>query len=323
MAPPAASAHANQIFVSGLMKDKVVFCTGGGSGIGLGICMSFAKLGARVAICGRTEAKLADAANKIEANGASGVLHVVADVRKPEDCQAAVDRVGKQWGKIDVLVNNAAGNFMSYVEDVSLNGFQTVINIDLVGCFNMAKAAKPWLATAAKDGAGACILQTSATLYYTATPFQGCASAAKAGIDSLTRTLAAEWAADGIRVVSIAPGPISGTEGGPDGRVFGEGMKAGSKESEDKMTRGLCPLGRYGTVDDIANTAVFLASPAGTFITGTNIVVDGLQWQMGGAGQALAYSPMIREKMKAQKEGRVKGQGSPGYEAHKKAESKL
>merc|ERR1719254_59725 len=118
----------------------------------------------------------------------------------------------------------------------------------------MAKAAKPWLAAAAKDGDGACILQTSATLYYTATPFQGSASAAKAGIDSLTRTLAAEWAADGIRVVSIAPGPISGTEGGPDGRVFG--AQRGGKVDE----RTMCPMGRVGTVDDIANTAVFLAS---------------------------------------------------------------
>merc|ERR1712217_472454 len=211
---------------------------------------------------------------------------------------------------------------MSYLEDVSLNGFNTVINIDLVGCFNMAKAAQPWLAAAAKDGDGACILQTSATLYYTATPFQGSASAAKAGIDSLTRTLAAEWAADGIRVVSIAPGPISGTEGGPDGRVFGEGAQA----TEDK-TRPICPLGRYGTVDDIANTAVFLASPAGSFVTGTNIVVDGLQWQMTGAGAMLAASEKIRSLIKKQKEGRKKGEGSKGYDAMKaeqaKAKSKL
>merc|ERR1712217_647631 len=203
---------------------------------------------------------------------------------------------------------------MSYLEDVSLNGFNTVINIDLVGCFNMAKAAKPWLTAAAKDGSGACILQTSATLYYRAMPFQGCASAAKAGIDSLTKTLAAEWAADGIRVNSIAPGPISGTEGGPDGRVFGEGRGA-----ELENVRTVCPLGRYGTVDDIANTAVFLASPAGSFITGTNVVVDGLQWQMGGAGPMLQHSDKIRQMMRKQKEGRVRGEGSKGYDAYKKS----
>merc|ERR1712032_1336374 len=138
----------------------------------------------------------------------------------------------------------------------------------------------------------------------------------------LTRTLAAEWAADGIRVNSIAPGPISGTEGGPDGRVFGEGMKAGSANE-----RTVCPLGRYGTVDDIANTAVFLASPAGSFITGTNIVVDGLQWQMTGAGAMLAASDKIRSMMQKQKDGRKKGEGSKGYDAMKteqaKAKSKL
>lgn len=176
----------------------------------------------------------------------------------------------------------------------------------------MAKAAKPWLALAAKDGLGACILQTSATLYYTATPFQGCAAAAKAGIDSLTKTLAAEWAADGIRVCSIAPGPISGTEGGPDGRVFG----AGAQATEDR-TRQICPLGRYGTVDDIANTAIFLASPGGSFITGTNIVVDGLQWQMTGAGAMLQASGKIRSLMQKQKQGRTRGEGSKGYEAMK------
>merc|ERR1712217_283299 len=101
------------------------------------------------------------------------------------------------------------------------------------------------------------------------------------------------------------------------GRVFGEGRGA---ELENERT--VCPLGRYGTVDDIANTAVFLASPAGTFITGTNVVVDGLQWQMGGAGSMLQHSDKIRQMMKKQKEGRVRGEGSKGYEAYKK-QSKL
>merc|ERR1719174_3471273 len=125
---------------------------------------------------------------------------------------------------------------------------------------------------------------TSATLYYTASPFQGHAAAAKAGIDSLTKTLAAEWSDDGIRVVSIAPGPIADTEGGPTGRVFG------SAGAGKRNVRATVPLGRFGTTDDIANTAVFLASPGGNFITGTNIVVDGLQWQ------ALGVTPMLAQK---------------------------
>lgn len=185
---------------------KVVFCTGGGSGIGLGTCLSFAKLGAHVAICGRTESKLKDAAAAIEKFGGGEVMYVSADVRHFDQLQAACDKVGERWGKIDVLLSNAAGNFMSLIEDESPNAFQTVMDIDLRGTFHAAKAGLPWLRKASATGAGAIMISTSATLYYTAMPFQGHAAAAKAGIDSLTKTLAAEWSGDGIRVVSIAPG---------------------------------------------------------------------------------------------------------------------
>lgn len=309
-APPAPSAQADAIFAAGLMKDKVLMVTGGGSGIGLGICLAFARLGAKVAICGRTAAKLKDAIEAISRAGAADVMCVVADVRKPEECNAACDAVGAKWGKIDVFVNNAAGNFMSVAEDCSPNAFNTVIDIDLRGSFHMAKAALPWLREAAKDGAGATLLQTSATLHYRAMPFQGHASAAKAGIDALTRTLAAEWAEDGIRVISIAPGPIADTEGGPTGRVFGK--MAGKTREED--IRGTCPMGRYGTVDDIGNMAIFLASPGGSFITGECIAVDGLQWQMGGAGTILAGKGKLREAMRQQKETRQRGAGSKGHQ---------
>merc|ERR1711957_1144389 len=135
---------------------------------------------------------------------------------------------------------------------------KTVVDIDLRGTFHMSKAALPWLKAAAADGSGATLLSISATLYYTAMPFQGHAAAAKAGIGSLTKTLAAEWSDYGIRVVSIAPGPIADTEGGPSGRVFGE---ADSGKRDVRMT---VPLGRYGTTDDIANTAIFLSSQAPT-----------------------------------------------------------
>merc|ERR1712070_919533 len=132
-------------------------------------------------------------------------------------------------------------------------------------------------------------------------------AAAKAGIDSLTKTLAGEWSEYGIRVTSIAPGPIAGTEGGPDGRVFGA---AGATKQD---VRNTVPLGRYGTVDDIANTAIFLASPAGSFITGTNVVVDGLQWQAVGVGPMLSRKDKIRSMMLKQKESRQRGSGSKGH----------
>eukprot|EP00933_Yihiella_yeosuensis_P053355 TRINITY_DN51591_c0_g1_i1.p1 TRINITY_DN51591_c0_g1~~TRINITY_DN51591_c0_g1_i1.p1 ORF type:complete len:317 (-),score=86.04 TRINITY_DN51591_c0_g1_i1:379-1329(-) len=305
-ANPAPSGRSDEVFHGGLMKDKVLFVTGGGSGIGLGICKAFARLGAKVAICGRTESKLAKAAEEIKAAGAADVFYATADVRKPEECHAAVDAAGKRFGKIDVFVNNAAGNFMSLVEDVSPKAFSTVVDIDLRGTFHMAKAALPWLREASKDGSGALMIAISATLYYTAMPFQGHAAAAKAGIDSLTKTMAAEWSEDGIRVVSIAPGPIEGTEGGPTGRVF---SAAGAGRGKIRST---VPLGRFGTVDDIANTAVFLASPGGNFITGTNIVVDGLQWQANGVAGMLSVKDKIRDAMMKQKESRVRGSGGSG-----------
>lgn len=295
------------------MKNKVLFVTGGGSGIGLGICLAFARLGAKVAICGRTEPKLAEAAQAIRRAGAEDVLYVKADVREPEQCQAAVDMVGSKWGKIDVFVNNAAGNFMSLAEDVSANAFKTVVDIDLRGTFHMSKAALPWLREAAKDGSGATMLSISATLYYTAMPFQGHAAAAKAGIDSLTKTLAAEWADYGIRVVSIAPGPIADTEGGPTGRVFGQ-TGAGARD-----IRQTVPLGRFGTTDDIANAAVFLSSPAGSFISGTNIVVDGMQWQAVSVSGMLMNKDRIRAAMMKQRDGHDRGAGSKGHSADRQS----
>lgn len=310
---PAPSGRSDAVFAPGLMKGKVLFVTGGGSGIGLGICLAFARLGAKVAICGRTESKLKEAATAIQRAGAEDVLFVRADVRNPADCEAALAAAGSKWGKVDVFVNNAAGNFMSLLEDVSPNAFNTVVDIDLRGTFHMSKAALPWLRKAAADGSGALMLSTSATLYYTAMPFQGHAAAAKAGIDSLTKTFAAEWAEDGIRVVSIAPGPIADTEGGPTGRVFGA---LGSKKQDIRMT---VPLGRYGTVDDIANTAVFLASPGGNFITGTNVVVDGLQWQASGVAGILSVKDKVRKAMQAQKDTRERGAGSKGHEADKQS----
>lgn len=240
-------------------------------------------------------------------------MYATADVRVPEDVIAAVNKAGEKWGKIDVFVNNAAGNFMSLLEDVSPKAFSTVIDIDLRGTFHSAKAAIPWLRKAAEGGNGALMLSTSATLYYTAMPFQGHAAAAKAAIDSLTKTFAAELSDDGIRVVSIAPGPIADTEGGPGGRVFGA---AGAMV---RKVRDTVPLGRFGTVDDIANAAIFLASPGGNFITGTNIVVDGLQWQATGVTGMLSVKDKIRSKMLKQRDSRERGSGSKGHDGDRQS----
>eukprot|EP01059_Diplonema_ambulator_P031761 TRINITY_DN5938_c0_g1_i1.p1 TRINITY_DN5938_c0_g1~~TRINITY_DN5938_c0_g1_i1.p1 ORF type:complete len:309 (+),score=82.73 TRINITY_DN5938_c0_g1_i1:451-1377(+) len=292
---PVPAVDSMDVFRPDLMKDKVLFVTGGGSGIGLGICKAFAKHGAMVAISGRTEAKLVKAANEIRAAGAADVMYARGDVRDSAACEEVCKAIGEKWGRIDILVNCAAGNFMSLAEDLSAKAFQTVIDIDLRGTFNMSKAALPWLAQAAK---GSTIINISATLQYTAMPFQAHAASAKAGIDVLTRTLGAEWAEYGVRCVGIAPGPVAGTEGGPTGRVFGSLGLSGAQKS----IRSVCPVGRFGEVQDIANAALFLASPAASWITSETLVVDGAQWHCSATGPMIANKGAIRGALMKQKE---------------------
>lgn len=255
------------VFVPNLFQNKVVFVSGGATGIGFGIAQNFGKFGAKVAIMGRKQTSLDEATRKLNLAGIDCIA-VQGDVRKPDLIEKALEKVVERFGRLDILVNNAAGNFMCSVEDMSYNAFQTVIEIDLMGTLNTSKVAFPYLKMN-----GGTIINISATLHYTGFPFQAHASSAKAGIDSLTQTLGIEWGEYGIRVVGIAPGPISGTVGGPEGRVFGEnvpGLLGDSKKS--------IPVGRYGQVDDVAATALFLASPAASFITSTTVVVDGGQW---------------------------------------------
>eukprot|EP01064_Diplonema_japonicum_P016289 TRINITY_DN24295_c0_g1_i1.p1 TRINITY_DN24295_c0_g1~~TRINITY_DN24295_c0_g1_i1.p1 ORF type:complete len:308 (+),score=85.52 TRINITY_DN24295_c0_g1_i1:39-962(+) len=300
-AVPAVDSTA--VFRDDLMKGKVLLVTGGGSGIGLGICKTFAKHGAMVAISGRTESKLVKAANEIRAAGAEDVLYVRGDVRDSAMCDEVCKAVGDKWGRIDVLVNCAAGNFMSLAEDLSAKAFQTVIDIDLRGTFNMSKAALPWLSQAKN---GSCVINISATLQYTAMPFQAHAASAKAGIDVLTNTFGTEWAEYGVRCVGIAPGPVSGTEGGPTGRVF---STLGLTSSNN--VRSVCPVGRFGEVRDIANAALFLASPAASWITSETLVVDGANWHCTSAAPMVVNKGAIRTELLKQKE------------AHKSKKAKL
>eukprot|EP01060_Flectonema_neradi_P007678 TRINITY_DN15383_c0_g1_i1.p1 TRINITY_DN15383_c0_g1~~TRINITY_DN15383_c0_g1_i1.p1 ORF type:complete len:304 (+),score=58.48 TRINITY_DN15383_c0_g1_i1:63-974(+) len=274
------------VFAKDIMKNKVVLVTGGGSGIGLGIAKTFARHGAKVAICGRTESKLQKAIPEIQAEGAADTFYTPADVREYDQCDNAAAAVAKKWGCIDVLVNSAAGNFMALAQDLSAKAFQTVVDIDLRGTFNMCKAALPQLSQAQN---GATIINITATLQYTAMPFQSHAAAAKAGIDVLTQTLGVEWAEYGIRVVGIAPGPVAGTTGGPTGRVFGGFMKGASESL-------VCPVGRYGQIDDIANAALFLSSPAASWITSTTLICDGGAWH--NAGQWMRHKNALRSAMK-------------------------
>ena len=246
--------------------------TGGGSGICAGIATALAAHGARVAITGRTQAKLDAVASTIAAAGGE-CLAVAADVRRPEALATVMTAIEGRWGQLDVLVNGAAGNFLAPAANLSANGFGTVIDIDLKGTFNACKAALPLL-----ERRGGVVINISATLHYGGTPLQVHAASAKAGIDAMTRTLAVEWGPLQIRVNAIAPGPIAETEGM-------ERLAPGALR--EKMTRQI-PLRRFGSIAEIADAALFVASPASAYMTGAVLVVDGGQWLTGTNFMALA-----------------------------------
>jgi NAD(P)-dependent dehydrogenase (short-subunit alcohol dehydrogenase family) len=255
-----------------LFKGKTVFVTGGGSGINLGVARNFAAVGANIAICGRTQERLDGAVRELAAQTArtgAKVLAKVADVRQMPALQAAIDETRAALGPIDVLVCGAAGNFLCRAEDMSPNGFKTVVDIDLIGSFNAARAAFEQL----KETRGT-ILFISAGMAYMPYAFQVHVGAAKAGIESMMKNLALEWGRHGIRSCSIVPGPIAGTEG----------MRRLSDPQALGDQVGRIPMQRLGAVDDIGAAAVFLASPMASYITGAQLVVDG---GSGLAGSAL------------------------------------
>jgi peroxisomal 2,4-dienoyl-CoA reductase len=252
----------DKFFVDGLLAGRVAFVTGGGTGITGGVARALSEAGARVALVSRKMEHLEPAAEKIRAAGAEA-LAVAADVRKMEEVERALAATLEKFGRVDIVVNGAAGNFLCAAEELSPNGFGTVVDIDLKGTFNVSRAAFAEL----KKQRGS-ILNISATLHYTGTPYQLHVSAAKAGVDALTRNLAVEWGRYGIRVNAVAPGPIEDTEG--MSRLLPEQVK--------ERVRRRIPLGRFGRIRDVEQAAVFLCSDAASFINGTVLVVDGGQW---------------------------------------------
>jgi 2,4-dienoyl-CoA reductase [(3E)-enoyl-CoA-producing], peroxisomal len=270
------STHA-QVFAPGLLEGQVALVTGGGTGIGLGISELLAELGAHVVIASRKPQHLEAALAGITERGHKASV-VQLDVRDPERVNAVVAEVAATHGRIDLLVNNAAGNFYAPSATLSPNAWKAVVEIDLYGTFYCSQAVYPVMA---KQGGGR-IVSTSMTLHYRGWPLMAHATAAKAGVDALTRTLAVEWAAQRIRVNAIAPGPIP-TEGVR--KAFTPPADSGVPDvfaaTEAKMAeyaRKGIPLGRWGTPRDIANMVAFLASPAGDWITGSIFVVDGGEW---------------------------------------------
>ncbi len=254
-----------KVFASDILQGKVAFVTGGGTGITGGIARAFAEHCAKLAITSRKEDNLIPQKQFIEENGGE-CLAVTADVRDYAAVEDAIAKTVEHYGKIDIVVNGAAGNFLCAANELSPNGFGTVVDIDTKGTFNVCRAAFEAL----KESKGQ-ILNISATLHYLATPMQIHVSAAKAGVDAITRNLSVEWGRHGIRVNGIAPGPIEDTEGMK--RLL-------MPELKEKLTRKI-PLGRFGRIADIENAALFLASDAASYINGVTLVVDGGSWLLG------------------------------------------
>lgn len=251
--------NISKYFPREVFADRTVFITGGGSGINLGIAKSFAAVGANVAICGRTEEKLDHAKSELEALGAK-THAVVADVRDYDAMQDACDEIQAALGTISDLVCGAAGNFLCPANEMSANAFRTVVDIDLNGTFNATRAAFEQL----KETQG-CVLMVSAGQAYMPYSHQAHAGAAKAGVENLSKNLALEWGQYGIRVNTVVPGPIEGTEG----------VKRLTDEKQKHMLLQSIPLKRLGLPEDIGQVAVFLSSPLAAYITGSQVICDG------------------------------------------------
>jgi 2,4-dienoyl-CoA reductase [(3E)-enoyl-CoA-producing], peroxisomal len=257
------------VFRPDLLQGRVALITGGGTGIGFGIASSLAGAGAEVAIASRKPEHLTPAAEQLRARGAR-VSAVEVNVREPESVARMVEQVGNEHGRIDILVNNAAGNFYAPTATLSPNGWRAVVETDLYGTFFCCQAVYP----AMKSQGGGRIVSISMTLHYRGWPLMVHATAAKAGVDALTRTLALEWAGDHITVNAVAPGPIP-TEGVK--KAF-----APSGKDAPALSEAAIPLGRWGTPEDIGQMVTYLVSPAGDWITGAIMVVDGGAWLGGG-----------------------------------------
>jgi peroxisomal 2,4-dienoyl-CoA reductase len=251
-----------------IFAGKVVFVTGGAGTICKVQTEALVLLGANAAIIGRNQKKTDEAAEQLSKlrPGAKVISCPNVDVRDVNSLKQAVDKTVAQLGRIDFVIAGAAGNFLSDFNHLSSNAFKSVVSIDLLGSYNTVKACFEEL----KKSKGS-ILFVSATLHYYGIPFQVHVGAAKAGVDALSNALATEFGPLGIRSNCIAPGTIGGTEG------------VSRLVKNLDSSRKKIPLQRLGTTQDIAESTVFLFSPAGDYITGTTLVVDGGSWHMGAS----------------------------------------
>ena len=267
-------SYTDKMLRDDALKGKVIVVTGGGSGLGKAMTKYFLELGAQVAITSRDLEKLKNTAKELEAETGGSCLPIQCDVRHYEEVENMLQIVLKAFGKVDILLNNAAGNFISPTERLSANAFDTVIDIVLKGTKNCTLAfGKHWIDTKQKS---ATVLNIVTTYAWTGSAYVVPSATAKAGVLAMTRSLAVEWAKYGIRTNAIAPGPFP-TKGAWDRLLPGD-----LAEKFDMAKK--VPLQRVGDHQELANLAAYLVSDFSAYVNGEVVVIDGGEW-LKGAGQ--------------------------------------
>ncbi len=266
------------------LKDKVILVTGGGSGLGKSMVEYFLELGANVIITSRREELLNDVAKEFNSKYKSEVFPIACDVRKIEEVEKVITDSFKKFGKIDCLLNNAAGNFISPTERLSTRAFDAVIDIVLKGTINFSLTlGKKWI----KDKSEGNILNIVTTYSWTGSGYVVPSACAKAGVLSMTRSLAVEWAKYKIRSNAIAPGPFP-TKGAWERLLPGD-----LKDKFDPSKK--VPVGRVGEHHELSNLAAYLLSEYSSYINGEVITIDGAEW-LKGAGQ-FNHLDMVSDQM--------------------------
>jgi NAD(P)-dependent dehydrogenase (short-subunit alcohol dehydrogenase family) len=270
------------MFRDDLLRSKRILITGGGTGLGKGMAQRFLELGATVYICGRRKQVLSETEAELSQAARDRIHSRPCDVRNSQAVAEMIDTIWKD-GPLDILVNNAAGNFLARTEGLSPRAFEAVIGIVLMGTINVTTAcARRWL----HEGRHATVLNITTTYAKTGSAYVVPSAVSKAGVEALTRSLAVEWGNRGIRVNAIAPGPIP-TEG-----AFSRLLP---RPELEKFAKDRNPLGRFGTVEELANLAAFLVSDGSGYINGDVVTMDGGEW-LQGAGEFSALGRMLTEQ---------------------------
>jgi NAD(P)-dependent dehydrogenase (short-subunit alcohol dehydrogenase family) len=273
------------VFAPDLLKGKVIIVTGGGTGLGKSMAQRFGELGAQLVLSSRKRDVLDATAAEFKQKGITDVLVAPADVRVPDQVDAMVKAAVERFGRVDVLINNAAGNFLQMTEKLSPNAFSTVIDIVLRGSFHCTLAVGKQMIA---QGTGGSIVSIVTPYAWTGSAYVVPSACAKAGVLAMTRSLAVEWAAYGIRSNAIAPGPFP-TEG-----AWNALMPTPELEAE---ARARIPMGRFGQHEELANLAAFLVSDAAPYINGEVVTIDGGEWIASG-GEFNGLTRMPRDAVK-------------------------